>query len=166
MKKYIHIATGIVFIKKENFNVYFSEDKKYKIPSAIVEMSKDWRCVDKTAYTILSFKPTRKFPAGYENEIAVLIKDGEYNWENKNRTAASALKEMLEAVEKGIQSIYSVRREFDGKIFTIGCRYIHYCTPFHKETLKKFYILGEYIFLNSYKEGLTESRIDNVTKCK
>lgn len=134
MRKFKHIPTGDIYTQPSDTDKrVFLND--IAIPLKIVT-GKDWEEIAKPIYTILFFE---KCGGLYPN-------DGKENY-----------------LLRGDFSIHAIRRENDGTIFTIGCKYTHYCSPQKIVTLKKFYIAGEFIFLNSTSESRFESRIDNVS---
>lgn len=140
MRKFKHIPTGYLYEYREgNLYAYSSIDSNGKgsIPYHIISSGKDWEEIKeekKPEWTVLSFKnlnsditPDKRFRRK---------KDGMFVWDDSNITVSEH--DLLSSMSN---VIYSVRRESDGEVFTIGDKIYMKDMPSHSTIIEKFVIL-------------------------
>lgn len=127
MKQYKHIPTGKIYTQGTSVYDYLYCNVGEKIPFEIVSSGKDWEEITKE-WEITAFE--------CGDSIYGLMNNGNYLNNNiKERNGGACLKSLLSTT---IFNIYSVKRLFDGKMFTINDN-----TNFG--IIKSFHILGEYM---------------------
>lgn len=78
-----------------------------------------WEKVVEQDYEILSFKPTDKHTGGV-NQLITLQDVNYYRYQYNWASGGCTLDEMIVSVNKGYNSIHSVKRLSDGEVFTVG----------------------------------------------
>ncbi len=139
MKQYKHKKTGEIWTEQEDLGLFYYSNTK-TLPKNYVENSNDWEeitkpeckcgvfdCCDKSSgckrglhkpeYTILSFQDI--------SSKQIYNKGKEDSWYHLyDNTVGFSLISMMELGQKNVRNgkfiIHSVRRESDGKVFTVG----------------------------------------------
>lgn len=117
-KQYKHKNGMVVFLHANG--LYETEPNSFSFPKNIVENSFDWTEIIRPDYTILSFKQN----SSCEDLWVNTPESSNKWWRSGGHTVPYTTEEIL---KNTLYSIYSVRRESDGEVFTVGdyFRFLH-----------------------------------------
>lgn len=155
MKKYKHKKTGyIASFDGRKYNLQRYDGFNPFIPKELIEDSNDWELVKD--YTILSFKDKDK-----DNGYIYMKSNGDwYEYEIGMLTLEQCLNNKK-------LCIYSVRRESDGEVFTIGDTIIN--TNLHEAPevkIDNFFMLNDLIYANEKNGTKCDNLLENIKKVK
>jgi hypothetical protein len=122
MVKYKHIPSGNFYELKDNYLHPIFGTARAPLASWILENSKDWVKIVEPQYTITRIKNTRDNGKFANLTLIHFDKKDEYmmQWESEKGTKYGYYVDFMLAGTNHDNIIYSVRRESDGEIFSIG----------------------------------------------